>query len=77
MYQFGYGVPVDFVKANKYFIDGAKHSDTYAMLNLGNNYEFGQGFVRSRQNAVYWYQKASELNNGQAKVALRRLGVSR
>lgn len=77
LYQFGHGVQGDYKMANKLFLDAAQYGDDYSMINLGYNYEYGQGFTRSRENAIYWYKKASDLGNGDAKEALRRLGVTR
>lgn len=58
-----------FLWASEAFINGNAHS-TYL---LGYCYEFGVGVLRDLDKAAAWYEKALQLDIGQAEAALKRV----
>lgn len=60
----------------------AEKNNTSALINLANMYEQGQGVERNLKQAVFWLQKAADLNDarGQFQLAMayeKGMGVDR
>lgn len=54
------GKSVDYDKAAAFYQQAANHGYAYAQLQLGVCFEWGKGVPQNYEQAVYWYQKASE-----------------
>jgi hypothetical protein len=63
-------------EALKYYGKAAAKNDSWAQLRLGWMAENGYGSRKDNALAKYWYGKAAELGNSQAKAALERLNTS-
>jgi hypothetical protein len=63
---------MDIDQALSYAKLGYQHGDSTAPLLLGGWYENGDGVLQSDENAVYWYERASELNCFLASERLHR-----
>jgi len=51
----------------------AEKGDAKAQFELGLKYEYGLGVIRDKAEAMKWYFKASEKDDGDARAALARL----
>lgn len=68
LYENGYvGVLKDIKKAVEHFQKGANLGSLYAMTNLGNLYEFGNGVKKDLKKAMQLYEKAYNLGHDVAK----------
>jgi hypothetical protein len=54
-------------------LKNAEGGDRYSQYNLGHRYEFGHEVIKSKDNAIKWYTKASNAGVLLAKDALSRL----
>jgi hypothetical protein len=61
MYDFGLGLPVDKVAADKWYWQAADQGYPVAMLNLGMNYVYGEGIDRDLPRAYMWLDCAQHL----------------
>ncbi|RIA86048.1 hypothetical protein C1645_878914 [Glomus cerebriforme] len=66
-YANGIGTNEDEIRAFEWFLKNAT-----AQYILGNLYGYGQGIIKDREKAIYWYQKAAD--NGNA-IALYNLSI--
>ncbi|EBA02303.1 Sel1-like repeat protein [Rhodobacterales bacterium HTCC2150] len=55
MYNFGWGVEEDIIKANYWYRQAAIQGDSLAQWILGNNYWIGSPPPRDRETALMWY----------------------
>jgi TPR repeat protein len=70
IYNAGWGVPVDYSQAFKWWSRAAEGGSTDAQWGLGLLYDDGKGVARdSKKAAVYW-KKAAELGNIKATINL-------
>lgn len=87
LYKNGTIVDQDYQLALKYFMkaaeidktDDSQKDDSYkikALYEIGTFYEYGYGVDINVHKAIYWYRKAANKNNWQAKEALRRLDTN-
>ena len=53
-------------RALKYYFANADAGDTDAMLDLGAMYAEGRGVEKDKESALFWYQKAAELDGYRA-----------
>lgn len=60
MYERGYGVPQNNLKAVKWLRKAADQNLVEAQYNLGSRYESGQGVTQDYSEAVDWFRKAAE-----------------
>ena len=67
MYDFGKGVPQDYVEAAKWYSKGAEQGNVQALFNLGWIYENGEGVPKDMAEATKWYRKAAEQGDADAK----------
>ena len=61
------------VNALDYYREAAQKGNDYAMYKLGKLYEEGKYEEKNLKYAKYWYEKASECGNEEAKKALDKL----
>ena len=84
LYKNGTIIDQDYQLALKYYMKVAEidktddnqkddSNKTKALYEIGTFYEYGYGVMINIHKAVYWYRKAANKNNWQAKEALRRL----
>ena len=73
VYQNGWGVPQDYSKARKWFVEAAAAGNTDAMINLGRLYEQGLGVAQDYGKALEWFRKALEDGNTDAMINLTRM----
>ena len=73
MYYYGFGVPVDYAKAAKWFHHAAEQGDAEAQYHLGLMYEEGTGVSQDHAEAAKWWQKAAEQGNVYAQKNLGTL----
>jgi TPR repeat protein len=59
MHANGNGVPIDFIKARKWFRNAAEKGLQEAQILLGQIYEQGDGVPVDYQEAIYWYESAA------------------
>lgn len=71
-FERGLGVDQDLDRAIFWYGESAKQKDPNAEYNLGRIFEEYES-VRNLDDAIAWYQRASESNVSEAKVALKRL----
>ena len=64
------GVPVDHVRAFKWFRRGAEAGSANAMVSLGRAYLSGQGTVRDAAEAEKWFKKAAKAGDADAECSL-------
>ena len=73
IYQNGFGVPINYLKAREYFEKAANLNDSDALYNLGLLYQNGNGVTINYSKAIEYYEKAASLNNLKAILNLRIL----
>jgi TPR repeat protein len=66
MYQYGKGVPQDYVQAISWYRKAADQGDVIAQYNLGFMYKHGYGVDQDYQQAKDWYLKAATQGDDQA-----------
>ena len=66
LYDNGWFVTQDYVKAREWFEKAADQGDTDAMFNLGLLYANGQGVAQDYVKAREWYEKAAAKDNATA-----------
>ena len=75
--QFDEGVRLykakDYTGAAKVFVNLAEQGDARAQLQIGYQYEFGEGVRQSHDEAVRWYQKAADQGNAIAQTNLGKM----
>ena len=60
--------------AEKWFLEAAANGDSGGLVELGDRYNYGIGFLQSSSKARKWYSKAVELgNNKEAKDKIKSL----
>lgn len=59
MYDFGYGIAVDHVKANEWYLKAAQQGQDDAQFNLGISYQIGEGIAKNMLLSVCWIAKAA------------------
>ena len=70
MYDYGWGVPQDFVEAAAWYRKAAEQGDASAQDRIGGMYRRGAGVPQDDVEAVAWFRKAVEQGNVSAQVAL-------
>ncbi len=70
MYEYGKGVPVDYVKAKELYSGAAAKGIGQAMNQLGGLYFNGLGQPRDAQQGLSWYKKAAAVGNSNALYEL-------
>ena len=70
-YDYGYGMPTDYVKAIEWYRKAAELGHTVAMNNIGAKYDNGEGVEQSTEIAKEWWQKAADLGYG---FSMKNLG---
>ncbi|MEW6709116.1 MAG: tetratricopeptide repeat protein [Candidatus Riflebacteria bacterium] len=70
MYDRGEGVPVDKVRAAKWWRKAADKNVIEAQYKLGSAYRDGEGVVRDLSESVKWFRKAAEGGYANAQRAL-------
>ena len=76
MYEQGYGVAHNQMKAASWFEKAAERGEADAQYRLGSLYYHGQGVQRDLTQAAEWYKKAGEHGNTQAQAALGNMYLS-
>ena len=71
-----YGIINEDEQAVYWFNKAALQGLDDAQYNLGNCYQYGNGTAKDYNQAVYWYKKAAGQGNGNAKDALKKLGIN-
>jgi len=71
------GVPKDPVKAAEWFEKAALQGNDYAQFVTGSDYINGRGVPPSLKKAEYWYRKAAEGGNANAKKAMAAPAAAR
>jgi hypothetical protein len=56
MYYMGYGVPLNYQKANYWFKLAAKKGDAVSQIDLGSDYFYGLGMSKNYKKALYWWK---------------------
>jgi TPR repeat protein len=74
-YRFGRGVPQDFGKAFEYYMYGAEHGVTDAMMNVSWCYEQGKGTEKNLREAYLWMLKAAEAGEVKAMIFVGRMHI--
>lgn len=57
----------------EWYMKGAEQGNSYGMNLIGSMYEEGAWVKKDIEKAIYWYKKATELGEPNAKIALERL----
>ncbi len=70
VYNAGWGVPVDYGQAFKWWSRAAEAGSTDAQWGLGLLYDEGKGVPRDSQKAANWWKRAAEHGNIKAAVNL-------
>ncbi len=70
VYNAGWGVPVDYDQAFKWWSRAAEAGSTDAQWGLGLLYDEGKGVPRDSQKAANWWKRAAEHGNIKATVNL-------
>jgi len=65
-FEKGYGVPKDYSRAFKAYLDAAEQDHTDAQYAVGNFYFEGKGIQQNFDEALIWYAKAAEKGHGGA-----------
>jgi TPR repeat protein len=63
-YEYGRGVPKNYVTAVEWYTKAAEQGDTYAENSVGDAYYHGRGVPQDYTTAVKWYTKSLEQNPG-------------
>lgn len=71
MYDFGWGVPVDYVEAVRWYHAAAEQGHARAQYLLGRLHEFGHGVPENAAEAVRWYRAAAEQGYARAPIPTR------
>ncbi|XP_065059020.1 uncharacterized protein LOC135686669 isoform X1 [Rhopilema esculentum] len=75
--EHGWGVAKDVIKAGKLYKKAADCGHISSMFNVAVFYEKGLGeFTKSRWKAMYWYEKAADFGDEEAKQRLTELRES-
>ncbi|MCB1657204.1 MAG: SEL1-like repeat protein [Pseudomonadales bacterium] len=74
LYEFGQGVPRDYVKAVYWYRKSAEQGNVLAIKYLADMYEYGKGVRKDIKEAIRLYKIAAESGNPEAQAALTRLG---
>jgi hypothetical protein len=61
-------------QAAKQYTKEAEEGDVWAQYDLGRCYANGEGVEKDMKKAVYWFTKAAEQGNANAKTNLSNLG---
>jgi TPR repeat protein len=69
-YNAGWGVPVDYQRAFKWWSRAAEGGSTDGQWGLGCLYDEGHGVPRDSQMAAQWWKKAADAGNIKATVSL-------
>jgi len=69
-YNAGWGVPVDYQQAFKWWSRAAEGGSTDGQWGLGWLYDEGHGVPRDSQKAAQWWKKAADAGNIKATVSL-------
>jgi TPR repeat protein len=80
MYQYGYGVPVDYSRAFDWYQRAAVQGDPEGEVDLGLMYERGLGTSQDTVKALEWFHRSADKNGSAAELQLaiayeRGLGV--
>jgi len=67
---FGFGVPLDYVKARQWCEKSAEKGNAYAMSGLGQIYFLGLGVPQDYEKARQWYEKSAEKGDAWAMYIL-------
>ena len=70
MYQNGFGVEQDYIKAKEWYEKSANQGDELAQYNLGVFYAIGQGVKQDYVKAKEWYEKSANQGNDEAQKNL-------
>lgn len=71
MYESGEGVPKDVFKAETWYKKGLEKGNPPCALMLGNLYENGGERIKNKEQALFYYKKASEIWIGESDQKLR------
>jgi len=66
-YYYGEGIEKDDKMAVKWYRRAAAHQDDKALYNLGLCYKEGDGVIRSKRWALYYFTKADKFGHKKAK----------
>lgn len=69
-YDYGQGVPQDYVQAALWYRKAAEQGNTDAQYDLGDLYYEGQGVPQDYAQAAFWFRRAAEQGNANAQEAL-------
>lgn len=70
IYEYGKGRPIDFAKAQQYYLTAAEKGSSQSMVRLAGVYLYGQGMDKHAKEALYWYEKAAKLGEPEAYYRL-------
>ena len=70
LYDTGYGVAQDYVKAREWFEKAADKGQADAMYNLGRLYGYGHGVAQDYVKAREWFEKAADKGQADAMTYL-------
>lgn len=72
-YLYGLGTPKDFAKAEKFFLMGAEKDEVVPQKALAGMYLLEEKDPKSREKAIHWLVRASQLGDEQARTFLAQL----
>ena len=75
LYNFGYGVPQDYVKANYWYELAAKQNKVSAIAYLGEYYCFGKGVAPDIVKGLSYLEKAASLGSDYAIKKLKSFNI--
>ena len=70
MYEYGLGIPQDYVEAVRWYRKAAEQGLADAQFNLGTMYDNGRGLPQDYSEAARWYRKAAEQGDGDCQNTL-------
>ncbi len=73
MYESGWGVKKDYIKAYQWYRRAAQQGHAKSQFNLGLLYQAGLGVPKNEALANYWIQSAADNDDPRAKQFLRSL----
>ena len=73
IYERGYSVEQDKVKALEWYERAAKNGDVFSQLHLGEIYYKGSISIKDDNKSIYWLTNASKQNSKNAKIELAHI----
>ncbi|KAF9921100.1 hypothetical protein FBU30_008908 [Linnemannia zychae] len=73
LYDYGYGIPIDYLAAMKWYKKAAEKGDLTAQNNIGNLYLKGHGVQQDYSMAMTWYKKAANQGDAIAQINIGHL----